>query len=64
MQGCGELPTITYPQSSPIKPTTADLSTQLSTVWTSDDATETVVRDVQAMRDVIPSPDGKACAPM
>jgi RND superfamily putative drug exporter len=56
--GCGELPKITYAQSSPIKPTTQDQTTQLSTVWTKDDATETVVRDVQAMRDAVPRPHG------
>ena len=43
---CGELPPITPPQSSTIKPTSEDQTTQLVTVWTSDDATETVVRDV------------------
>jgi RND superfamily putative drug exporter len=58
VQGCGELPSITYAQSSPIKPTVPDLSTQLSTVWTKDDATETVVRDVQRIRDIVPDPDG------
>jgi RND superfamily putative drug exporter len=59
LQGCGELPSISYPQSSPIKSTTDDLTTQLSTVWTKDNATETVVRDVEAMRAVIPRPDDK-----
>ena len=51
---CGELPKITLPQSSMIKPLSEDGSTALSTVWTSDDATESVVRDVAAMREVRP----------
>lgn len=51
---CGELPDQTYQQSSPIKPQSEDLSTSLTTVWTSDDATESVSRDVAAMREVIP----------
>jgi RND superfamily putative drug exporter len=55
---CGELPKITYAQSSPIKPTSQDQTTQLTTVWTSEDATETVVRDVQAMRDAVSPPPG------
>ena len=56
--GCGELPPITLPQSSTIKATSEDQTTQLTTVWTRDDATETVVRDVAAMRAVVPDPDG------
>ena len=48
---CGELPKITLPQSSMIKPLSEDGTTALSTVWTSDDATESVVRDVAAMRE-------------
>ena len=59
---CGELPPITPPQSSAIKATTEDLTTQLSTVWTSSDATETVVKDVGAMRAIVPDPDAPACA--
>ena len=37
-----------------IKPLSEDGTTALSTVWTSDDATESVVRDVAAMREVRP----------
>jgi RND superfamily putative drug exporter len=55
---CGELPQITYQPSSSIKPYSEDQTTQLSTVWTSNDATEVVVRDVQAMRDTIRPPPG------
>ena len=55
---CGELPTITYQPSSSIKPYSEDGTTQLSTVYTSNDATEVVVRDVQAMRDTIRPPPG------
>jgi hypothetical protein len=39
---CGELPPIAPPQSSPIKAISEDQTTQLVTVWTSDDATEVV----------------------
>ncbi|MDA0166689.1 MMPL family transporter [Solirubrobacter ginsenosidimutans] len=47
---CGELPPITFAQSSVIKATSEDQTTQLVTAWTSQDATETVARDVKAMR--------------
>ena len=47
--GGGDLPQITYQPSSSIKPFSEDQTTQLSTVWTKDDATETVVRDVYAL---------------
>ena len=40
---CGELPPLSPPQSSPIKATSEDQTTQLVTAWTKDDATETVV---------------------
>src|SRR4051812_8870091 len=50
--GCGTAPKITYQQSSPIKDTSQDGKTHLTTVWTKDDATETVVRDVGLMRDI------------
>src|SRR3954471_21917696 len=50
--GCGTAPKITYQQSSPIKDTSQDGTTRLTTVWTKDDATETVVRDVGLMRDI------------
>ena len=59
---CGELPQITYQPSSPIKPYSEDQTTQISTtVWTADDATESVVRDVAAMREAVkPAPGVKA----
>jgi RND superfamily putative drug exporter len=57
--GCGELPPITPPASSPIKATTEDQTTQLTTVWTRTDATETVAKDVAAMRAIVPDPDSK-----
>ena len=58
---CGELPQITYQPSSPIKPYSEDQTTQISTVWTADDATESVVRDVAAIRDAVrPAPGVKA----
>jgi RND superfamily putative drug exporter len=56
---CGELPPITPPQSSPIKAISEDQTTQLSTVWTRDDATETVVEDVASIRAVVPDPDSQ-----
>ena len=40
-------------------PTSQDQTTQFTTVWTSDDATETVVRDVAAMREIAPDPDAE-----
>jgi RND superfamily putative drug exporter len=55
---CGQLPQIIYQPSSSIKPYSEDGTTQLSTVYTSDDATETVVRDVQTIRDSIRPPPG------
>ena len=55
---CGELPKITYQPSSPIKSNSEDQTTQLSTVWTKNDATDVVVRDVQAIRDTIRPPPG------
>jgi RND superfamily putative drug exporter len=57
--GCGELPPITPPPSSPIKAVSEDQTTQLTTVWTRADATETVVKDVAAMRAIIPDPESK-----
>ena len=58
---CGELPQITYQPSSTIKPYSADQTTQISTVWTADDSTDAVVRDVDAIRaGVKPSPGVKA----
>src|SRR4051794_5787955 len=51
--GCGSAPKITYQQSSPIKDTSPDGKTHLTTVWTKDDATETVVRDVGTIRDTV-----------
>jgi RND superfamily putative drug exporter len=55
---CGELPQITYQPSSRIKPYSEDQTTQVSTVWTADDATDTVVRDVDAIRDAVRPPPG------
>ncbi|WP_028066407.1 MMPL family transporter [Solirubrobacter soli] len=55
---CGELPQITYQPSSTIKPFSDDQTSQISTIWTSDDATETVVRDVAAIRAAIKPPPG------
>ena len=54
---CGELPPLSPPPSSPIKATSEDQTTQLVTAWTKDDATETVVKDVAAMRAI--TPDGQ-----
>ena len=54
--GCGDLPPITPPQSSLIKATSEDQTTQLTTIWTSDDATETVAEDVAAIRAIVPEP--------
>ncbi|MBE2314455.1 MMPL family transporter [Solirubrobacter sp. CPCC 204708] len=51
---CGELPAISPPQSSPITPFGNDGTTNLTTVWTRDDATESVVRDVAVMREIRP----------
>lgn len=51
---CGDLPSISVPQSSQIKSVSADGSTLLSTMWTRDDATERVVSNVTAMREVTP----------
>ena len=54
---CGQLPPLAPPQSANILSTSEDQTTQFTTVWTSDDATETVVRDVAAMRAIVPDPD-------
>jgi RND superfamily putative drug exporter len=54
---CGQLPEITAPQSANILSASEDQTTQFTTVWTSDDATETVVRDVAAIRSLVPDPD-------
>ena len=52
---CGAPPKITPPQSSPIASSFGtDGQTVQSAVWTSDDATESVVRDVDAMREILP----------
>jgi RND superfamily putative drug exporter len=50
---CGELPPITPPQSSVLKAASEDQTTQLVTVWTSDDATEVVAKNVATMRAAI-----------
>jgi RND superfamily putative drug exporter len=50
---CGDLPPITPPQSSPIKAVSEDQSTQLVTVWTSEDATEVVAENVATMRATV-----------
>ncbi len=55
--GCGELPKLTPPPSAGINAESGDLTTQLTTVWTGDDATESVVRDVAAIRAIVPDPD-------
>ena len=54
---CGDLPPLSPPQSSTIKATSEDQTTQLVTVWTKDDATETVVKDVATLRGIVPDPD-------
>ena len=51
---CGkDLPPIAPQQSSVIKAVSEDQTTQLVTAWTSQDATETVSRDVKAMRATV-----------
>jgi RND superfamily putative drug exporter len=54
---CGELPKLTPPQSAGLGSESGDLTTQFTTVWTGDDATEAVVRDVAAIRAIVPDPD-------
>ena len=54
---CGELPQITYRPRARSSRTSADQTTQISTVWTADDSTDAVVRDVDAIRAAVkPSP--------
>jgi RND superfamily putative drug exporter len=55
--GCGEPPQLAPPPSAGLGSESGDLTTQYTTVWTSDDATETVVRDVAAIRAIVPDPD-------
>src|SRR5215207_5046976 len=57
--GCGDLPPLSPPQSSTIKSASEDLSTQFTTVWTRDDATDVVARDVAAMREIVPGLDAR-----
>ena len=42
---------------APSRRTSEDQTTQLVTVWTKDDATETVVKDVATLRAIVPDPD-------
>ena len=55
--GCGELPELAPPPSAGLGSESGDLTTQFTTVWTADDATEAVVRDVAATRAIVPNPD-------
>jgi RND superfamily putative drug exporter len=54
---CGEVPPLMPPQSAGLTSEAQDQTTQFTTVWTGDDATEAVVRDVAAIRAVVPDPD-------
>jgi RND superfamily putative drug exporter len=51
---CPNLPPERAAPASDLKPLSQDGSTLLGTIITSDDATETVVRDVSTIRDIVP----------
>ena len=52
-------PKLAPPPSAGIGSESGDLTTQFTTVWTRDDATEAVVRDVAATRAIVPDPDAE-----